>query len=161
MLHITCYMLHVTCYMLHVTCYMLHVTCYMLHVTCYMLHVSIIFHIEYYVSYNMCYVQVATMKSTKPTKSYVNCYFITLLGKWSLLHHRVMLLHYHAVIPLTGDQYIINCNNISTAFSIRIEFEATEYSHSIRYSIRYWIRYSIRIRNSEDVLVDIPYDLNS
>ena len=87
----------------------------------------------------------------------------------SLLHYRVMLLryqevitlsgdvitlscdfllHYQAVMSLTGDYNIISCNNISTTFSIRIEFEATEYSYSIRYSIRIRnsIRYSIRMK---------------
>ena len=74
----------------------------------------------------------------------------------SLLHYRVMLLryrevitlsgdvitlscdfllHYQAVMSLTGDYNIISCNNISTTFSIRIEFEATEYSYSKFYSI--------------------------
>ena len=45
------------------------------------------------------------------------------------------LLHYDAVITLTGNYYMISCNNILTAFSIRIEFLFNEYSYSSRYSI--------------------------
>ena len=45
----------------------------------------------------------------------------------SLLHHRVMLIHYEAVITLTGEYYIISCNTRSNWHILQLPMSSSIY----------------------------------
>ena len=158
----TVYSIHYTLYIIHYTVYSIHYTLYSIQYTVYSIHYTVcsmqyalcsmqyaVCSMQYAVcsmQYALCSMQYAvcssiqyTVYSTIHTLGY-KIKSLTLLKRLNITKQTRVKLAGHAV-PATWSQ-----QDISTPFSILIEFGATEYSYSIRYSIR--------IRNFDDIRFD-------